>query len=59
MWVEGDDDGCTVVLGGVFLRGPDDLLMAEVKAVENTDGEGEGPRKGGEGVDGAENLHLG
>ena len=59
MRVEGDDDGGAAVLFGMLLRGPDDLLVAEVKTVENTDGERKGPWKGGEGVDGAEDLHLG
>ncbi len=56
--IEGHDNRRTVVLGGVFLGCTNDFLMPEVDAVENTNGKGEGAGKGGEGVDGAKNLHA-
>lgn len=59
MRIERDNDSGAVVLGGVLLGGFDDLLMPEVHSVENSDCERQRAGDGGEGVDGAENLHAG
>ena len=58
MWIKGDDNGGAVMLGSVLLGGSDDLLVAEVNAIENPHGECQWPGESGEGVDGAENLHA-
>jgi hypothetical protein len=42
--VEGDDDGAAVVLSGVGYGLADDLLVAEMDAIEHTDGEGNAAR---------------
>jgi hypothetical protein len=58
MGIEGDDDSSAVMLGRVLLGGSNHLLVAEVEAIKHTHGECQGAGNGGEGVDGAENLHA-
>jgi hypothetical protein len=38
----------TMMLGGMFLRRPNDLLMPEVQPIENTNRQGHGSGNGGE-----------
>jgi hypothetical protein len=58
VWIKGDDNGGAVVLGGVFLRGADHFLVAEVQSVENADCERQWARKSGKSLNGAKNLHA-
>lgn len=55
--VEGDDNGNALVLAGVGERLPDDLLVAEVDAVEDTDGHADFARAGAEFGGGSEDGH--
>jgi hypothetical protein len=57
--VEGDDDGEPFKPAGIIHRAADDLLMAEVDAIEHADGEADFPRSRLEFTGCAEDFHLG
>jgi hypothetical protein len=59
MRIERYNNSGAVVLGGMLLGGFDDFLMSEMHTIENTDCERQRTMNGGEGIDGAENLHAG